>query len=347
MSVPRKPYPVQTSFIVVNWNRRNLLEQCLRSLEQQTVGDFELILVDNGSTDGSLDCLKECSLPSVKVVRNPENVGFARAVNQGLQNAQGQFIALVNNDVHLDPHWLEEIQGGFAGDARVGMCAGKILLAHDPRRIDKVGQVFYPDGQIYGRGHREEDRGQYDQVEEALWPDGAAAIYRREVFAEIGCFDEDFFAYCDDGEFGLRARLFGWNCLYIPTARAFHHHSATWGEYAARKIFLVERNRIWLAIKLLPGRQLALLPFYSAVRYLYSVLALASRQGDMGRASRQGPIGTVIFAVLRAQASAAGGLVRMWRKRKEIRPRRRISDAELARLLQRHSISAFELVFSG
>lgn len=333
----------QASIIVVNWNRRNLLEECLRSLETQTSSDFELVLVDNGSTDGSLDSLPRFRFPSLTVIRNPHNCGFGRAVNQGIQASQGSFIALVNNDAALDPAWLKEMLQGFEMDTRVGMCACKILFADSPRVIDKTGHLMYADGQNYGRGHGEEDRGQYERVEEVLFPDGAAAMYRAEVFESAGLFDEDFFAYGDDADLGLRVRICGWKCLYIPSAVALHHHSATLGPYAPQKIFLVERNRIWLVWKLFPARQLIQVPFYSVIRYLFSFWGLVTGRGDAARAGRQGSVWRTLWAVLRAQFGAALRVPRMLTKRRNFQRRRQLSALEFARLLGRHSISARQL----
>ena len=340
----RRTLRLQTSIVVVNWNRRSLLERCIYSIEQQTSRDFELILVDNGSTDGSLDCLHRTNLPALRLICNLENRGFGRAVNQGIAVARGQFIALVNNDVCLDSNWLEEMERGFKNHSEIGMYASKILFAKDPNRIDKVGHLIYSDGQCYGRGHREQDIGQYNQIEEVLWPDGAAAIYCAEVFHEIGLFDEEFFAYCDDSEFGMRAQLFGWKCLYIPTALAYHDRSATLGVYAPDKVFLLERNRIWLAIKLMPAQQLAFLPFYSGARYLFSLWALIARRGDIGRAAREESIRPILYAVLRAHAAAISGARSMWLKRKEIKERQLIRESELICLLKRHSIGILRLV---
>lgn len=343
MATPASP---AVSIVVVNWNRRTLLEACLGSLAAQSTLDFELVLVDNGSTDGSLEALARVALPATTVIRNPVNYGYTRGVNQGILGARGRFLALVNNDVVLDPRWLEEMLGGFA-DPEVGLCAGKILFADAPGTIDKAGHLLYADGQNYGRGHGEPDRGQYDRVEEVLFPDGAAALYRREVFESAGLFDEDFFAYGDDADLGLRARLTGWKCLYIPAARAWHQHSATLGPYSPEKIFLVERNRIWVAAKLLPWSQLLLLPFHSGKRYLFSFWALLTGRGDVGRSARASSAGALLWAVLRAQASAALGLARMLGKRRAIRQRRRISPREFARLLRQHSISARRLTLGS
>lgn len=334
----------RVSFVVVNWNRRDLLEQCLQSIAQQSAGDFEVVLVDNGSIDGSLDCLQGLPLPSVTLIRNSTNLGFAQAVNQGIRRARGRLIALVNNDIRLDRRWLEEIQHGFDLQERAGMCAGKILLAQEPGRIDKVGHLLYPDGQNYGRGHREEDRGQYDRVEEVLWPDGAAAIYRTELFQDVGLFDESFFAYGEDAELGLRARLRGWKCLYIPTAVAYHHHSATLGPYSPRKIFLVERNRIWLAVKLFPAEQLMKVPFYSGLRYFYSGWGLWTNQGDVGRSTANRSVWVILWAVLKAQIAALIRIPALLKERQRIQRTRTLSREDFAALLRNHSLSARRLV---
>ena len=345
MSSAEKTGGPRTSIVVINWNRRALLEQCLRSIEQQTERDFELILIDNGSTDGSLDVLKHFSFPALQVIRNTENRGYTPAVNQGIRAARGRFIALINNDVVLATNWLAEALSGFARDAQIGMCASKILLALEPGRIDKVGHLLYPDGQNYGRGHRELDRGQYDRVEEVLWPDGATAIYRVELFETSGLFDEDFFAYGDDAELGLRAQLCGWKCLYLPAAVSQHHHSATLGPYSPAKIFLVERNRIWLALKLFPWPHLLAVPVYTAVRFAYSLGALLARRGDVGRSTREGSVWGLVGAVLRAQWAAFVTLPRMLAKRRDVARHRKISTPEFTHLIRRYSISARRLTF--
>ena len=134
----------------------------------------------------------------------------------------------------------------------VGMVASKILVWEDPTRIDKCGHLIYPDGQNRGRGPGQLDHGQFDRVEEALWPDGCAALYRRAMLQDIGGFDEDFFAYADDAELGLRGRIAGWRCLYTPHAVVRHHRGATLGLGSPRRLTLIERNRVLLVVKLFP-----------------------------------------------------------------------------------------------
>ena len=335
----------QVSFVIVNWNRKALLEECLRSLERQTFQDFELVLIDNGSTDGSLGGLGQFRLPSITTIRNPENYGFARAVNQGIKAARGRYIALVNNDAVLDPRWLEEMLGGFSVDERVGICACKILFFDRPRVIDKVGHLMFGDGQNSGRGHGAVDQGQYERVEEILCPDGAAAVFRAEVFESAGLLDEDFFAYTEDIDMGLRAQLCGWKCLYIPSAVAYHHQSATLGRYSPQKFFLAERNRIWLVLKLYPWTELIKVPFYSGLRYLYALGSLVSGQGRAARAARGGSASATLWAVLRAQFAAAFHIPRMLAKRREIQARKRISTREFIDLLRRYAITVRKLTF--
>jgi GT2 family glycosyltransferase len=337
----------QVSIIVVNWNRRALLEECLKSLERHTLNDYELILVDNGSTDGSLEGLSKFRIPSMTLVRNSQNYGFGAAVNQGIRLARGQFTALVNNDTALDPHWLEEMLRTFSQNPHVGMCAGKTLFAHQPTLIDKVGHVISADGQNYGRGHGEVDRRQYELVEEVLCPDGSAAAYRTEIFASVGLLDEDFFAYADDVDLGLRAQLCGWKCLYVPKAIAYHHHSATLGTYSPQKVLLVERNRIWLVLKLFPFRLLMQTPIYSALRYLYSLWGLLTGRGDAGRMARERSAGALFHVFFRAQLEAFWGAPRMLRKRRGVYRRRKIPVRDFIELLKRHSIGVKQLSLQG
>ena len=238
------------SVIIVNWNRRELLRASLASLRLQKGAGFEVIVVDNGSTDGSAD-LAEREF-GCRVIRNPDNRGFCAANNQGIAAARGDFVALLNNDAEAEPGWLAALRAVFDERPEIGMAASKVLVYEDPQRIDKAGHLIYPDGQNRGRGTGAIDRGQFDSLEECLWPDGCAAMYRKRMLDQIGGFDEDFFAYADDAELGLRARIAGWRCLYVPDAVVRHHRGATLGLGSARRLELIERNRVLLAAKLFP-----------------------------------------------------------------------------------------------
>ena len=327
------------SVIIANLNRRDLLGLCLESLWKQTFSDFEVIVVDNGSSDGSLEFLKSLREPRLRIVSLPVNRGFAGGCNAGIQQAQGRYIATLNNDAEADPRWLEELVGGIESGPAIGMCASKILFHGDRTRIDKVGHLIYPDGLNHGRGSGEQDRGQFERREEVLFPDGAAAIYRREMLDVIGLFDERFFAYGDDADLGLRGRLAGWSCLYIPTAIVFHVHSATAGEFSPLKAFLIERNRIWVALKTFPLSLLIVSPFFTALRLAYHAYGSLFMVGSSGQYAAECSRSQLALMILKAYWSGLKFFPEMWRSRRKIRKFTRLSNRDFADLIRRHRIT--------
>jgi GT2 family glycosyltransferase len=335
---------VSVSIIIVNWNRRDLLRECLRSLERQTLQAFEVILVDNGSTDGSAEMAEAefAGTLSLRVIRNRENRGFCAANNQGIAIGSAPLIALLNNDAVAAPDWLEELARAF-DDGGVGMAASKILVYEDPTRIDKVGHLIYPDGQNRGRGSGQIDRGQFDRIEEVLWPDGCAAMYRRAMLDEIGGFDEDFFAYADDAELGLRARIAGWRCLYIPDAVVRHHRGSTLGLLSSERLELIERNRILFAAKLFPWSLLWLNGAYWMARMSAGVWAAATGRGEAARFPGVGGKMRIAMALLKGQLSALPLLPKMLRKRRSIQRLRKLSPSDVRKLILSHRISLKEL----
>lgn len=336
------------SVIVINWNRRELLRACLKSLSHQQGIQFEIIVVDNGSTDGSLELLAEVASetngsPRIRWIANKENRGFCAANNQGFAASDAEFVGLLNNDAEAEPGWLAALLAAFEGRPDVGMAASKILVYEDPRRIDKAGHLIYPDGQNRGRGSGELDVGQYDRMEEALWPDGCAAMYRHTMLDEIGGFDEDFFAYADDAELGLRARIAGWNCLYAPDAVVRHHRGATLGLVSTRRLELIERNRILLAAKLFPWSLLWLNGVYYLARVGASLWAAALGQGEVARfPGLKGKL-RVVTALCKGNFSALLLLPKILRKRRQVRGFRKLSPRQIRRLLQRYRISLKEI----
>lgn len=328
--------------VVVNWNRCELLRACLESLASQQGVDFEVILVDNGSTDRSVE-MTDAEFASTRrlamtIVRNADNRGFCAANNQGFAAAGHEFIALLNNDAEADPGWLRAMLRAFEGRPDVGMVACKILVHEDPGRIDKVGHLIYLDGQNRGRGSGEIDSGQYNQVEEALWPDGCAAMYRRSMLEEIGGFDEDFFAYADDAELGLRARIAGWNCLYAPEAVVRHHRGATLGVHSRRRLELIERNRVLLAAKLFPLSLLWLNGFYYLARITAGLIAAARNRGEVRHFPGWRGKLALAAALIRGDLAALPLLPRMFRKRRELRRIRKLSPRQVRELIMRHRV---------
>jgi GT2 family glycosyltransferase len=326
------------SVIVVNLNRRDLVERCLESLWSQTFRDFEIIVVDNGSIDGSKEFLDSIRDDRLQVVMLPQNTGFAGGCNTGIAKAGGRLIATLNNDAEADEHWLEELVREMESDASVGMCASKILFHGDRKRIDKAGHLMYPDGLNHGRGSGEVDHGQFDKREEVLFPDAAAALYRREMLNTIGLFDEVFFAYGDDADLGLRGRLAGWSCVYVPTAVVYHVHSATAGEFSPLKAFLIERNRIWVAVKVFPLPLLMVSPFYTALRFAFHAYGALFNVGSSGKFAADCSRSRLVLMVMKAYWSGFKHLPTMWRSRRKVRRFARLSNQDFSALLLKHRI---------
>ena len=240
------------SVVVVNWNGRPYVADCLASLARQTYPHVEIVVVDNGSTDGSLELLRGDWGARIHLVAEPVNRGFAGGNNVGMRAAKGAYVALLNNDAVADPRWIERLVEAAEADATVGMCASKIFVQGRDRVLDSAGLLLSLDGIGRGRGRLEPDHPRFARAEDALVPSACAALYRRAMLDEIGLFDEDFFAYCEDSDLGLRGRLAGWRCRYAPGAVVHHRYSATTSPYSPFKAFHVERNRIWVVVKCYP-----------------------------------------------------------------------------------------------
>jgi GT2 family glycosyltransferase len=335
------------SVVIVNWNRRDLLRACLDSLAAQTFTDFEIIVVDNGSDDGSAAMVREFPRP-IQLIENRENRGFCAANNQGFSVSQTEYVALLNNDAEADPGWLQALLDAIqikpdVGESDIGMVASKILVWEDPRIIDKCGHLIYPDGQNRGRGHGQVDRGQFNRQEEVLWPDGCAALYRRAMLDEVGGFDEEFFAYADDAELGLRARIAGWTCLYAPGAVVRHHRGATLGLNSAKRLTLIERNRVLLVVKLFPWNLLWANGAYHLMRIGAGLAAALRGKGEIRRHS--GAMGklTAATALVKGSLSALPMIPSMIRKRRAFRSKHRLSPKQVRRLLLRFRIKLRDL----
>ena len=303
--------------------------------------NFETIVVDNGSCDGSAEMV-EREFPSARLIRNRQNRGFCAGNNQGIAAARGELIALLNNDAEANPGWLAALARAFARP-EIGMAASKVLVYEDPRRIDKAGHLIYPDGQNRGRGTGAPDHGQFDCLEEILWPDGCAAMYRKEMLDRIGGFDEDFFAYADDAELGLRARIAGWRCLYVPDAVVRHHRGSTLGLQSLKRLELIERNRVLLAAKLFPWSLLWLNPFYYAARLAAGAWASLLGRGDTAHFPGIAGKLRMALAMARGDLQAVRLLPRILRKRTAIRRIRRLSPPEVRRLILSHRLSLRDL----
>lgn len=334
------------SVIVVNWNGRNVIEDCLLSLCKQTYPALEIIVVDNGSVDDSTTLIEEKFGDRVCLIRNKTNLGFSGGNNVGIRSASGKYILLLNNDATAGPHWVEELVKIAETNPDIGMCASKIYSFDDPGILDSAGGLLiYRDGLSRGRGRLERDRGQYDRVEEVLLPSGCACLYRREMLDQVGLFDEDFFAYSDDTDLGLRGRIAGWKCVYVPTAIAYHRYSATAGRYSPLKAYLAERNRVWVVIKNFPLPVLLLSPLFTVWRLFLHVYAMMTKRGVTGKFSEQYSPWALILVIFKAYGSAIAGIPKMWTKRRDILSNRRVPCRTISSWLKNYRITASELAF--
>jgi len=249
----------KVSVVIPNWNGAHWLEICLESLGAQTFRDFQVYVVDNGSTDNSVELLKT-GYPDVTVVENSENLGFAGGINAGFAVARGELIIALNNDVETDPHWLEVIVNVMDANPDVGMAASQLMDFTNRDIVDSLGDGFFPFGLSFkawsGKLYPEAGL----PIREIQSPCAAASVYRAELLQNVGYFDEDFFAYMEDIDLGLRAQSAGYKCIFIPGAKVFHIGSATSGGTAsAFSIRKTVRNTYQVILKNVP---ILLLPIY-------------------------------------------------------------------------------------
>lgn len=330
------------SVIVLNFNGKQFLDECITSLKAQTFQDFELLMVDNASKDGSATHLREHYEGQFKIIVNAENLGFAEGNNVAIRQAKGQLIVFLNNDTRVEPEWLEALVRAAEAHPEAGMFASQIRSYAEPETLDTIGIIIYPDGMSRGLG-RLEPADRYAEAREVFAPSGCSAMYRKQVLDEIGTFDGDFFAYCEDMDLGMRARLAGWSCRYVPTSRVYHHYSGTAGKYSTFKAFLVERNHLWLLIKLFPKRMILLSPWYTFLRYALQAYGVLTKRGASGQFASQMPAYHLVLILIRAYWGALAALPALMRKRAEAKRYTRVSRREIASWFQRFGISAFEL----
>jgi GT2 family glycosyltransferase len=279
------------------------LKLVLPTLREQTFRDFDVTVVDDGSTDGSVRYLEE-QWPQVHVVVLSGNSGFPRIVNAGIEATGGEYIALLNNDIELSPDWLERLAGELDREPRLGFVTGKIVRYHERTVIEQAGQDLYTCGMFAPRGLDADDVGQYEEPRRIPIATAAASIYRREAVASAGGFDEDYFLYCEDADLCLRIVLRGYLGLYVPGPVAYHLRGGTAGQESDRTRFYTLRNTPITLLKDFPGS------------ILWRALPkIAAYQAHQWRAARKGGFTRTL---LRAYASFLRSIPETLRKRRRI-----------------------------
>ncbi len=311
--------PPKVSFVIVNYNGAKCLHDCLSSVFGQTRIPDEVIVVDNHSDDGSASIAKDWPSPRLRLVELGSNAGYPAACNAGIGVTTGDLVAVLNNDIQLDPGWLETL---LAHDhPEWGFWASRIAFAFDPDRIDSAGDGMAVVGAAYKRGHGH-PLDWYEEEREVFGPCGAAALYRRELLLATGGFDEDLFLVHEDGDLSFRARLLGFRCLFVPEAKVVHQVNTSIGTLSETYVYYGHRNSETLFWKNMPG---ALLALYLPERLLFDLLCLLYFANE-GRAK----------PFLRAKWDFFRSFPQVWRKRKSVQKSRRLGNRAIRRELDRN-----------
>jgi GT2 family glycosyltransferase len=308
-----------------------MLAECLRSLEAQTLTEFDVVVVDNSGA-GRVRWQGE----RVRVIANRENVGFGAAINQVYRTSASPYLAALNDDAVADPGWLQALVNFADLHPKAGLLASQVLLS-GTGRLDSAGMLLATDGSSKQRGHGQRTE-EFAAESEALLPSGAAALYRRAMLDEVGLFDESFFLYCEDTDLGLRARWAGWDCFYVPQAVVQHRYSHSAGRASPLKAYYVERNRLYTVLKNFPAGMLWGVPFAALARYWWHAVEMLAGRGKGAEFREAGHSAALLpWLVVRAHLAALGRLPRLLGERKRLL--RRISTSQFQALTARHSIS--------
>ena len=305
----------KVSVAIVNFNGEGLLRKNLPDVLRQDYQDFETIVVDNGSTDGSLKLLKN-EFPNVRVIRMERNTGFAAGVNRAIENSSGDYVATLNNDARPNSDWLSNLVGFAEENPDFGMFASKMVFDHDPAIINSAGISLDLAGIAWDRKAGDYGGGPSQEV---FGPSAGAALYRRRLLDDVGVFDESFFAYLEDVDLAWRARLAGWRCWYVATASVRHEHSATGIEGSSFKNFHLGRNKVLSILKNYPLPHLLL---YVPLIVLYDLGAI-----PYTLVSRRDP------SILLGRLAALLELGQALGKRRAIQRSRRVQWSELSEMM--------------
>jgi GT2 family glycosyltransferase len=283
-------YPM-VSVIISDYNGIEYLASCVGSVLNTDYPNFEVILVDNASTDGSLDVARKLfsSDPRVKIICNKENLGFTGGNNVGVEYANGKYLLFLNVDTKVDPAWLKELVKVMEENSRIGIAQCKILLMDNPKILDNAGHYIDSFGLTYWIGYLEEDKGQYDHGYEMFGACGAALAIRTTLFRKLGGFDPDFFIFFDESDLCWRVWLTGYKVVFIPNAIVYHKGGFSYKSkgYVAKKTFptsfLYVRNRLSSMIK--NYELMNLLKFVPAnILIMLGLSLLSVKNGDIGDA---------------------------------------------------------------
>ncbi len=310
----------EISVIIVNWNGEYFLPECLSALTKQTFQDFETILVDNCSEDGSVEFMRR-QFPNVKLLALPDNRGFTGGNIAAYEEAKGELIVLLNNDTEAHPQWLEQIHTASATYPKAGSFASKMMYFDERDRVENCGFDLGIAGTTLDLGREELDGPEWAHPRAVFGACGGAAAYRRSMLDEIGFLDPGFFLIYEDVDLGFRAQLRGYECVYIPGAIVYHRYRTSIAKAPARQVFFSQRNIEFVYLKNMP---LGLIFQAAPERLIYEL-------GSAVYFARRGHS----FAFLQAKLEAVKCLPRILRQRRKIQQGRKATSSQLKAIMRK------------
>jgi N-acetylglucosaminyl-diphospho-decaprenol L-rhamnosyltransferase len=306
------------SVVVVTYQSGPTLARCLAALAAQSFRDLEVLLVDNASTDGAAQAAARADA-SLRLIENATNRGFSGGVNDGVRAARGRWIALINPDAYAEPDWLARLLDAARAWPQIRAFASRQLMARDPARLDGLGDVMSAAGFPFRGGYRGLDPGPRE-IGEVFSACGGAMLIDRQLFLNLGGFDERLFCYCEDVDLGYRLRLAGERTLVIPDAVVHHEGSAsTGGPRSDFAVFHGTRNRLWVFVKDTPP----LLFWLTVPLHIATTALLFARHATRGE----------LKAPWRGLMAGIAGLPQAWAARRETQGRRKVGSLEIARAM--------------
>jgi hypothetical protein len=308
----------EVAVLVINYNGKHYLRECLESLKNQTYSGYDMYVVDNGSTDGSIEYVKE-HFPWAKAIAFRENLGFAKAYNEAIKMVDADLVGILNNDTRVDKRWLQELVNAMLKDESIAAVGSKILLYNDPQLLNHVGAKITPIGGGFDIGLYDKDCERFNVKKYVGAACGAAMLVRKDLFLKIKGFDEDFFAYFEDTDFCWRAWLYGFKVVYVPTAVVYHILGGSWGpRNNPNRLFLGQRNRLISMMKNLELKNLCEAILISLNYDVLRSLILIARRNARG-----------FFALVKANFWVIINLRKIMMKRRIVQSHRKIPDRYL------------------
>lgn len=326
-SPPKGCLKTRVTVIIPNYNGRKFLPICLGSLRNQEFKEFVTIVVDNGSNDGSIELIRE-NYPEVEVISLKANYGFSFAVNRGIERSSTEYVALLNNDVEVTPKWLGEMVCALDMHKDASFSNPKVMRYYEPNRINVLGIRYNSNSEVEIIGAGKIDRGYDSNVKYIFGVNAGASLYRREMFEDIGLFDEEFFASFEDVDLSFRAQLLGYKAIHVPTSYAYHMVGATIKRKRYLLTYLNSRNSLICLLKNMPY-ELLTRNFWRIMHYRLSIFA---------KRTFLNPYKIRTYYFLAGIASAFKKLPYILKARKEVQKRRRVSIEYLTSIMDRDFI---------